>query len=128
MAHWLRHCKIQSAAMESTRRLSVDPVFAFGGITEGEFSATRRDLRIAFADCLRCDFLPERHMASTEIRGERCAIRGLLVKPMVQMKHRRIPSDGCARWAASPPNSRTTRSWYDSLTDQQSVAPRAKST
>ena len=42
------------------------------------------------ADCLRCDFLPECHMASTEIRDRRRTLRyrGLLVRQMVQMKNR----------------------------------------
>src|SRR5438270_10219034 len=42
------------------------------------------------ADCLRCDFLPECHMASTEIRGRRRTLRYryLLVRQMVQMKNR----------------------------------------
>src|SRR6201985_2298109 len=42
------------------------------------------------ADCLRCDFLPGCHMASTEIRDRRRTLRyrGLLVKQMVQMKNR----------------------------------------
>ncbi len=42
------------------------------------------------ADCLRCDLLPECHMASTEIRDRRRTLRyrGLLVKQMVQMKNR----------------------------------------
>src|SRR6201981_3778522 len=42
------------------------------------------------ADCLRCDFLPECHMASTEIRDRRRTLRyrELLVKQMVQMKNR----------------------------------------
>lgn len=42
------------------------------------------------ADCLRCDFLPECYMASTEIR-ERCRTlryRHLLVRQMVQLKNR----------------------------------------
>src|SRR6202165_2737602 len=40
------------------------------------------------ADCLRCDFLPECHMASTEIRDRRRTLRyrNLLVRQMVQMK------------------------------------------
>ncbi len=87
---WLtRHVKNVPWAQERRFGLSVDPVFAFGGITEGEFSAARRDLRIALADCLRCDFLPECHMASTEIRDLRrtLPIRGLLVKQMVCKKH-----------------------------------------
>src|SRR6202521_2630427 len=39
-------------------------------------------------DCLRCDFLPESHMASTAIRERRRTPRGrnLLVREMVQMK------------------------------------------
>jgi transposase len=42
------------------------------------------------ADCLRCDFLPECHMASTEIRDRRRTLRyrGLLVRQMVQTKNR----------------------------------------
>ena len=39
-------------------------------------------------DCLRCDFLPESHMASTAIRERRRTLRyrNLLVRQMVQMK------------------------------------------
>ena len=47
------------------------------------------------ADCLRCDFLPECHMASREIRDRRRAritgelrYRNLVVKQAVQMKNR----------------------------------------
>jgi transposase len=42
------------------------------------------------ADCLRCDFLPECHMASTSIRDRRRTLRyrHLLVRQMVQMKNR----------------------------------------
>src|ERR1700741_325055 len=42
------------------------------------------------ADCLRCDFLPECHMAATEIRDRRRTLRyrSLVVKQMVQMKNR----------------------------------------
>ncbi|HEY2171587.1 MAG TPA: IS110 family transposase [Candidatus Angelobacter sp.] len=42
------------------------------------------------ADCLRCDFLPECHMASREIRDRRRSLRyrHLLVRQMVQMKNR----------------------------------------
>jgi transposase len=42
------------------------------------------------ADCLRCDFLPECHMVSTEIRDRRRTLRyrHLLVRQMVQMKNR----------------------------------------
>src|ERR1700760_1442142 len=42
------------------------------------------------ADCLRCDFLPECHMASTEIRDRRRTLRyrNLLVRQTVQMKNR----------------------------------------
>ena len=41
------------------------------------------------ADCLRCDFLPECHMASTQIRDRRRTLRyrHLLVRQMVQMKN-----------------------------------------
>src|SRR5437763_2407475 len=42
------------------------------------------------ADCLRCDFLPECYMVSTEIRDRRRTLRyrHLLVRQMVQMKNR----------------------------------------
>jgi transposase len=42
------------------------------------------------ADCLRCDFLPECHMASTEIRDRRRTLRyrHLVLRQMVQMKNR----------------------------------------
>src|SRR3984893_8903910 len=42
------------------------------------------------ADCLRCDFLPECHMASPEMRDRRRTLRyrQLLVRQMVQMKNR----------------------------------------
>jgi transposase len=42
------------------------------------------------ADCVRCDFLPECHMASTEIRDRRRTLRyrNLVIKQMVQMKNR----------------------------------------
>jgi transposase len=42
------------------------------------------------ADCLRCDFLPEYHMASTEIRDRRRTLRyrNLLVRQTVQIKNR----------------------------------------
>jgi transposase len=42
------------------------------------------------AECLRCDFLPEGHMASTEIRDQRRTLRyrNLALKQMVQMKNR----------------------------------------
>jgi transposase len=42
------------------------------------------------ADCVRCDFLPECHMASTEIRDRRRTLRyrNLVIKQIVQMKNR----------------------------------------
>jgi transposase len=42
------------------------------------------------ADCLRCDFLPECHMASTAIRDRRRVLRyrNLVIKQSVQMKDR----------------------------------------
>jgi transposase len=42
------------------------------------------------ADCLRCDFLPESYMASTEIRERRRTLRyrNLLIHQMVQMKNK----------------------------------------
>ena len=42
------------------------------------------------ADCLRCDFLPECYMVSTEIRDRRRTLRyrHILVRQMVQLKNR----------------------------------------
>jgi hypothetical protein len=53
------------------------------------------------ADCLRCDFLPECHMASTEIRDRRRTLRyrHLVVRQMVQMKNR---ISGPRRWRKLP--------------------------
>jgi transposase len=56
-------------------------------------AAKRKNDRIdagKIADCLRCDFLPECHMSSTEIRDRRRTLRyrNLVIKQMVQMKNR----------------------------------------
>src|SRR3974390_1345325 len=56
-------------------------------------AAKRKNDRIdaaKIADCLRCDFLPECHMASTAIRDRRRMLRyrNLLVKQKVQMMNR----------------------------------------
>jgi transposase len=56
-------------------------------------AAKRKNDRIdaaKIADCLRCDFLPECHIASTEIRERRRTLRyrSLVLKQMVQMKNR----------------------------------------
>ena len=56
-------------------------------------SAKKKNDRIdagKIADCLRCDFLPECHMAETGIRDRRRTMRyrHLLVRQMVQMKNR----------------------------------------
>src|SRR5215475_15292059 len=56
-------------------------------------AAKRKNDRIdaaKIADCLRCDFLPECHMASTAIRDRRRILRyrNLVVKQSVQMKNR----------------------------------------
>ena len=58
------------------------------------------------ADCLRCDFLPECHMASTEIRDRRRSLRyrHLLVRQMVQMKNR---VSGLAAGIGSEPQQAT---------------------
>jgi transposase len=42
------------------------------------------------ADCLRCDFLPECHMASTQIRDRRRTLRyrNLVIRQTVQLKNR----------------------------------------
>jgi transposase len=53
-------------------------------------AAKRKNDKIDAADCLRCDFLPECHMASTEIRDRRRMLRyrNLVLRQMVQMKNR----------------------------------------
>jgi transposase len=56
-------------------------------------AAKRKNDRIdaaKIADCLRCDFLPECHIASTEIRDRRRTLRyrSLVLKQTVQMKNR----------------------------------------
>jgi transposase len=56
-------------------------------------AAKRKNDRIdasKIADCLRCDFLPECHMSSKEIRNRRRTLRyrKLVVRQMVQMKNR----------------------------------------
>jgi hypothetical protein len=56
-------------------------------------AAKRKNDRVdagKIADCLRCDFLPECHMTSTEIRDRRRTLRyrNLVLKQMVQMKNR----------------------------------------
>jgi transposase len=56
-------------------------------------AAKRKNDRIdasRIADCLRCDFLPECHMASTAIRDRRRTLRyrNLIVKQKVQMMNR----------------------------------------
>jgi transposase len=56
-------------------------------------AAKRKNDRIdaaKIADCLRCDFLPECHIASTAIRDRRRTLRyrNLVVRQMVQMKNR----------------------------------------
>src|SRR6266403_2591937 len=56
-------------------------------------AAKRKNDRIdagKIADCLRCDFLPECHMVSAEIRDRRRMLRyrNLVLKQMVQIKNR----------------------------------------
>ena len=56
-------------------------------------AAKRKNDRIdaaKIADCLRCDFLPECHMVSTEIRDRRRLLRyrHLVIRQAVQMKSR----------------------------------------
>jgi hypothetical protein len=52
------------------------------------------------AECLRCGFLPEWHMASTEIRDRRRTLRyrHLLVRQRVQMKNR-ILTEACQQFS-----------------------------
>jgi hypothetical protein len=60
------------------------------------------------ADCLRCDLLPECHMASTEIRDRRRTLRyrNLVLRQAVQMKNRvsglLMETGGCTGWVTSP--------------------------
>jgi len=56
-------------------------------------ASTQKNDRVGsgkLADCLRCDFLPECYMASTEIRERRRTLRyrNLLVRQAVQLKNR----------------------------------------
>ena len=56
-------------------------------------AASKKNDRIdagKIADCLRCDFLPVCHMASTEIRDRRRTLRyqQLVIRQVVQMKNR----------------------------------------
>jgi transposase len=66
------------------------------------------------ADCLRCDFLPECHMASTEIRDRRRVLRyrHLLVKQMVQTKNR-VPAPNALLGLTRPPirSGEQAQSW-----------------
>jgi hypothetical protein len=73
------------------------------------------------ADCLRCDFLPECHMVSTEIRDRRRTLRyrHLLVRQMVQMKNSSVrvvagnsgkPQQAAAtHWCTRRPSRKGTR-------------------
>jgi transposase len=56
------------------------------------------------ADCLRCDFLPECHMAPTEIRDRRRILRyrHLIVRQMVQTKESSIGSAAGDRRGTQP--------------------------
>jgi transposase len=84
-----------SQAAHRLRKSSV-PVFLLMAIAESVWAiaaAKRKNDRIdagKIADCLRCDFLPECHMASTQIRDRRRILRyrGLLLRQTVQMKNR----------------------------------------
>jgi transposase len=60
------------------------------GLDGNSSSTTDSGHASKIADCLRCDFLPECHMASTQIRDRRRTLhyRHLLVRQMVQMKNR----------------------------------------
>jgi len=51
------------------------------------------------ADCLRCDFLPECHIASTAIRDRRRLLRyrRLVIRQAVQMKSRPCPDKSVTR-------------------------------
>jgi transposase len=67
------------------------------------------------ADCLRCDFLPECHMASTEIRDRRRTLRyrNLVLKQMIQMKNR---ISGLLMETGVSYNKQRLQSWVTSLT------------
>jgi transposase len=53
-------------------------------------AAKKKNDRSKICDCLRCDFLPESYMASTQIRERRRTLRyrNLLVRQAVQMKNK----------------------------------------
>jgi transposase len=75
------HLKPQAAALKVAHPLMLRAIAA----------AKKKNDRIdasKICDCLRCDFLPECHVASTEIRERRRTLRyrNLLVRQMVQVK------------------------------------------
>jgi transposase len=75
------HLKPQAAALKVAHPLMLRAIAA----------AKKKNDRIdagKICDCLRCDFLPECHVASTAIRERRRTLRyrNLLVRQMVQMK------------------------------------------
>ena len=75
------HLKPHAAALKVTHPLML----------RASAAAKKKNDRIdasKFCDCLRCDFLPESHMASAAIRERRRTLRyrNLLVRQMVQMK------------------------------------------
>jgi len=77
------HLKPRAAALKVAHPLMLRAIAA----------AKKKNDRIdasKIADCLRCDFLPESYMASTEIRERRRTLRyrNLLVHQMVQMKNK----------------------------------------
>src|ERR1700724_3784353 len=77
------HLKPHAAALKVAHPLMLRAIAA----------AKRKNDRIdanKIADCLRCDFLPECYMASTEIRNRRRTLRyrNLVLKQMTQMKNR----------------------------------------
>jgi transposase len=100
--HWMRSLPHPwSAAMEATMftgwiydhlkphaaTLKVAHPLMLRAIAAGKKKNDRIDAS-KICDCLRCDFLPESHMASTAIRERRRTLRyrNLLVRQMVQMK------------------------------------------
>src|ERR1700759_4427176 len=100
--HWMKTLpQPWSAAMEATlfsgwiydhlqphaAALKVAHPLMLRAIAAAKKKNDRMDAR-KICDCLRCDFLPECYMASTEIRERRHTLRyrNLLVRQMVQMK------------------------------------------
>lgn len=113
------HLKEQSAAVKVAHPALLKAIFA------GKRKNDRIDAR-KLADLLRCDYFPECHMASKEIRDWRRALRyrNLLVRQCTQTKNR---LSGLLMEVGIPYNKRKlhrNRQYFDELLDlEQNLMP-----